>query len=240
MMKRWSYTKLLIGSLVLGLVLGIVLVRPLVAALSASGTDASRTDASGNGPDQLTLDADTLRPAQGQLADAYTGQAILEGTYTGVFSDPVAADPVVLGNIDLGLIHLEDLDGAVSGYVALERTLVFTEEHVVEGDAVGPHVGGPFDGSALELRSEKFHRILSEERTLDDGRRLPEQLVTRQFQLVSTQVQTDGASIEGIYRETFWGLSPEPVTVVGTFDLLQWTPRFVYKQIYLPLVIRRE
>ncbi|MEZ4617699.1 MAG: Ig-like domain-containing protein [Caldilineaceae bacterium] len=41
----------------------------------------------------------------------------------------------------------------------------------------------------------------------------------RQFRLVSTNVANDGGELNGEYRETLWGYTSAPVTVVGTFTL---------------------
>ncbi|MCL4862624.1 MAG: tandem-95 repeat protein, partial [Caldilineaceae bacterium] len=45
------------------------------------------------------------------------------------------------------------------------------------------------------------------------------QTVTRQFILTSTSVEDKGNILRGAYRETVWGFSPQPATVVGTFAL---------------------
>ena len=134
-----------------------------------------------------------------------------------------------LGYIDLALALVQSGD-VVTGYVSLDRTLVFTQEHTIDGYAVGPLVSGTFDGTLLRLESEKFSRVMSSGRTLEeDGRVLPERTATRQFSLVSTEVRadtdrTDRVDLVGEYRETIWGLTPQPITVVGTFSL--WRPVF--------------
>lgn len=204
-MRRIGYTKLVIGVLVAALTLGMAAVRPLVAARNQSSWQ--------------TLD---LRPAQLAEADLngeYAGQVALEGVFTGVYSDLLEPTAMDLGYIDLALA-LEQSDGEVSGYVSLDRTLVFTQEHTIDEQAVGPLVSGTFDGATLQLESEKFFRVVSPGRTLPEDRRiLPERTATRQFSLVSTEVQNAGARLAGTYRETIGGLVPEPVTVVGTFSL---------------------
>ena len=135
-------------------------------------------------------------------------------------------------------LDLEASDGTVSGYVALDHTLVFTREHEMDGHAVGPRVSGTFDGSTLRLESETFSQVMSPKRTLQDGRILPERRATRQFRVVSTWVLTDGARLEGEYRETVWGLTPQPVTIVGTFDLFAAPQKVELENLYLPLVMR--
>jgi hypothetical protein len=219
MMKRIGYTQLVIGLLLGALVIGIVVVR-----VESGGTALNQRPA---------------RAAGADLKDEYAGQVALEGVFSGVFNDTVEPNAIDLGYIDLALV-LEGAGGAVSGYVSLERTLVFTGEHEMDGKAVGPLLSGTFDGTTLRLTSEKFTRVLSERRLLpEDGRILPERRVMRQFRLVSTEVQTDGIRLEGEYRETVWGLLPQPVTVVGTFGLNQVAPVLEFEDIYMPLVLKR-
>jgi hypothetical protein len=220
MMKRIGYTQLVIGLLLGALVIGIVVVR-----VESGGPALSRRSARAAGADPN---------------GAYAGQVALEGVFSGVFSDTVEPNAIDLGYIDLALA-LEGAGGAVSGYVSLERTLVFTAEHTLDGKPIGPLVSGTSGGTTLRLTSEKFSRVVSERRTLpEDGRILPEQRVMRQFSLVSTEVQTDAVRLEGEYRETVWGLTPQPVTVVGTFGLLQVAPVLEFEQIYLPLVLKHQ
>jgi hypothetical protein len=227
-MKRIGYTKLVTGILAAGLVLGMVVVRPLVAAHS--------------GLDEQIPDFHLVNPEQAQVDGLYAGQVNLEGVFTGVFSDPLAPQQEIdLGTIEIALA-LQQSDNEVTGYVALERTLIFTQEHTIAGKAVGPLVSGSFDGTTLELTSDKFDRVVSRGRTLKDGRILSESRATRQFQLRSTAVQADGARLEGIYRETIWGITPEPVTVEGVFDIQYFdlpkvTP-LLEERIFVPLVMK--
>jgi hypothetical protein len=235
-MRRISYVQLAIGALVVALVLVIAANLPSAAARGALG-------------ERLT------NPSQAQLAEAqvegeYSGQVVLEGVFTGVYSDTCEPITMTLGTIDLALV-LEKCSGdtcpggqhqGVTGHVVLSRTLFFTQEHTIDGQALGPLVSGTFDGTTLRVESEKFFWIVSAGRTLPtDGRVLPESRATRQFSLVSTEVHTTGAQLAGIYRETIWGIRPDPVTVVGTFSLNRpvfpesWRGGF---DIYLPLVLR--
>ena len=183
-MRRIGYTKLVIGVLVAALVLGLMVVQPPVAARNQSSWQ--------------TVD---LRPAQSAEADVngeYAGQVALEGVFTGVYSDPLEPNEMDLGYIDLALA-LEQSDGEVSGHVVLTGTLVFTQEHTIDGGAVGPLVSGTFDGTTLQLTSEQFSQVVFSGRTLPvDGRILPERTATRQFSLVSTEVQNAGARLAGI------------------------------------------
>jgi hypothetical protein len=225
MMRGIGYTKLVTGVLIAALVLGMAATRPLIAARSRS---------SGH-----TLDHDPAELAEALVNGEYAGQVALEGVFTGVFSDTLEPNEIDLGYIDLALA-LEQSGGEVSGHVVLTHTLVFTQEHTIDGGGIGPLVAGTFDGTTLQLTSEKFYRVMSGGRTRADGRILPERTATRQFSLISTEVVSPGARLVGEYRETIWGLTPLPVTVVGTFGLRP--PAFAEpprgQRSYLPLVLK--
>jgi hypothetical protein len=114
-----------------------------------------------------------------------------------------------LGAIDLAL-QLSQNGNAVTGYVDLAKTLVFSVEHTLAGPPVvktGPNVQGTFDGTNLALTSEQVSMNLN-------GR-----TVQRQFSLTGVAVGGDPAQISGQYRETLWGYATQPVTVVGLFTL---------------------
>jgi uncharacterized repeat protein (TIGR01451 family) len=213
-MRRISYGRLVIGILVAALVLVIAANLGLAAARGTLG-------------EWLTNPPQT-QSTEVQVEGEYSGQVTLEGVFTGVYSDTHEPVTMTLGTIDLALV-LEECgedtcpggqSQGVTGHVVLSRTLVFTQEHTIGVEAVGPLVSGTFDGTTLRVESEKFVWVISAGRTLPtDGRILPESRVTRQFSLVSTDVHTTGAQLDGIYRETVWGIRPDPVTVVGTFSL---------------------
>jgi hypothetical protein len=115
-----------------------------------------------------------------------------------------------LGNIDLAL-KLGQNGSALSGYVSLDKTLVFAEAHTIKNGNVtvkiGPYVTGSLNGKKLTLVSERVATTLS-------GRP-----IQRQFQLSGTIGTGDGSKITGEYRETLWGATRQPVTVLGTFTL---------------------
>jgi hypothetical protein len=235
-MKRIGYVQLAIGVSAAALVL---MIAANLASAAARGTFGER----------LT-NLPRTQSAEAQVEGEYSGQVMLEGVFTGVYSDTREPITMTLGTIDLALVLEECNDDTcpggqsqgVIGHVVLSRTLVFTQEHMIGGEAVGPLVSGTFDGTTLRVESEKFFWVVSAGRTLPtDGRVLPESRATRQFSLVSTEVHTTGAQLAGIYRETIWGIRPDPVTVVGTFSLHRpvfpesWSGGF---DIYLPLVLR--
>lgn len=161
-------------------------------------------------------------PAQNnaaQVMGGYGGAVKLAVTVGGVFSDTLATPPApgagtptppALGQIDLSL-QLTQTGNALSGYVSFDRTLVFSVEHTLGSGAsalkIGPYVNGSFDGTNLTLQSEQVSLTVS-------GRN-----VQRQFRLTGKTKKSDGSQISGEYRETLWGYSSVPVTVIGTFEM---------------------
>lgn len=168
---------------------------------------------------QQTANSVTVKADTAQLAGDYRGTVDLQFVVAGVYSDTLAAPPPPaegapelpdLGAIDLAL-NLTQTNDAVSGYVNLDRTLVFLEAHTIPNGGstlkIGPYVNGSFDGTNLTIVSEQVAATLSG------------QPIQRQFRLTGAIVASDGSQISGEYRETLWGATREPVTVVGTFML---------------------
>ena len=161
-------------------------------------------------------------PAQAdaaQIAGDYSGVVKVEFVLGGVYSDTLATPPPPaagtpappdLGSNDLAL-SLSQTGNAVSGYVDLGETLIFTPEHTIQvnGSAlkIGPYVSGTFDGQKLTLVSERVS-------TTFNG-----QSIQRQFRLTGAISQSDGSQLTGEYRETLWGVAHAPVTVIGAFTL---------------------
>jgi hypothetical protein len=161
-------------------------------------------------------------PAQGdaaQIAGDYSGAVKIAFVLGGVYSDTLATPPPPaagtpappdLGTNDLAL-SLNQTGNAVSGYVDLGETLIFTPEHTIQVNGstlkIGPYVRGTFDGTKLGLVSERVS-------TTFNG-----QLIQRQFRLTGAISQSDGSQLAGEYRETLWGVAREPVTVIGAFTL---------------------
>ncbi len=163
------------------------------------------------------------------VSGTYTGLADLHWVLTGVYSQTLATptpmpggstEPGHVGDLDLSL-RLEQAGNQVSGYVVLERSLAFPEQHTVMVDgeelAIGPRVSGTYDGTTLRLQSERFSIVMSPERKPGGGQTISERRVTRQFSLTSTSVDEAGAKLSGEYRETLWGFDIKPSTVVGAF-----------------------
>ncbi len=159
------------------------------------------------------------------LNGEYTGQVELDGVYIGTLFTPNATPTQMddLGHIDLAL-NLTQIGNIVTGSVALDRTLVYKQVGSITATPIatpfpgtpsptpqqvglGPSVTGTFNGTTLELESESFEQNVAGQK------------VTRQFNLVATQVQKGGEVLVGTYRETIEGYSPQPSTVVGTFTI---------------------
>jgi hypothetical protein len=162
-----------------------------------------------------TIAAAAVGASAAQLAGDYSGAVKLQFTAAGVYSDTLATPPPAAGAPDLGAIdlalHFSQNGSALSGYVSLDKTLVFAAAHTIKnGNAtlkIGPYVNGSFDGTKLTLVSERVAATLSG------------QPIQRQFRLSGTISASDGSRISGQYRETIWGATHRPVTMVGAFTL---------------------
>jgi hypothetical protein len=210
------------------LVAGIIPLVALVLSLSAV-----RGMAGGSSAHAQPAPIEPAQSGAAQIEGTYRGPVKLEWTLGGVYSDTLATPtpqpagtpaPPDLGSIDLAL-QLSQAGNVVSGYVALDRTLVFTVEHTIMATpvgpaplpgtptprptplAIGPYVHGVFDGTTLTLTSERVSMIVA-------GRP-----IMRQFSLTGAIAQGDAARLTGQYRETLWGYAREPITVLGTFTL---------------------
>lgn len=195
-------------SLGLGLALGTLVLLVLVARISsATPTEAAQ-------PAALAQLAETTAVT---VTGEYYGLVELTHAFSGVYSDTTAPVAMSLGSIDL-VLKLTQTGTALNGHVGLTRdqdlnattlatSLVFTGEHVINGALVGPFVTGTFDGALLKLQSERVTLTVAG------------QTITRQFILTSTTIEDAGNILRGAYRETVWGFSPQPATVVGTFAL---------------------
>lgn len=209
------------------------------------------------------------RPAQSaaNLNGVYVGVAKLSDVVAGRYTDPLAtptpAPTVVAGAGKLGLdvelsLSLTQNGARLSGYVVLDRSLVFPQVAVVQATPVGPRVTGTINGSQFTIESEEFTVILAPERNIPapqgggpaPAQRVPEQRAQRQFRLVGT-VRDDGALV-GEYRETVirlvGNLPAPPSTALGPFQLnpplfaAAPTPRVTplpqTNRLYLPLISR--
>lgn len=212
--------------------------------------------------------ANKMTPSQisPSLNGIYSGVVTLQYVYTGVYSDAVAAPappgagtpaPPDLGHIDVALSlgqsggrlgHLADPgrdcpNGDWAGYIVLDNTLVFTEEHQIMVTPVAPPVGastpapapqplsigpcirGTQDGAIVYLESEPVSVVIAPQQTFTDPsattqpHTLPEQRVRRQFRMTIPTILNRGDTLAGEYRETIWGYSLQPYTIVGHFSL---------------------
>ncbi len=196
----------------------------LVLGISGVGMTLFRVNGLQSALNQVATQAQTAQvaPAQSnaaQIAGSYSGVVKLQFTLAGVYSDTLATPPPPasgtpappdLGSIDLAL-PINQTGNALSGYVSLDKTLIFTVEHTLPNGAaslqIGPYVNGSFDGTNVTLLSERVATNLSG------------QLIQRQFRLTGAVSQNDGSQLIGEYRETLWGAARQPVTVIGTFTL---------------------
>ncbi len=163
-------------------------------------------------------DAVAAQAEAAQVAGDYYGEVQLQFTVAGLYSDPLVLPPPTTGTPeppDLGIIdlalNLSQNDSAISGYVNLDKTLVFAAAHTIKNGnktlKIGPNVNGSFDGTTLTLVSERVAATLGG------------QPIERQFRLSGTIIANDGSRISGEYRETLWGAAHQPVTVIGAFTL---------------------
>lgn len=170
---------------------------------------------------QMTIQ-EQVAPAENsaaQMAGDYSGAVKVQFVLAGVYSDTLATPlppgpgepaPPDLGSNDLALA-LNQTGNAVSGYVDLDNTLVFTAEHTIQVNGspldIGPFVNGTSNGKNFTLQSERVSTIVNG------------QAIQRQFRLTGAVSQTDGSQLTGEYRETLWGAARAPVTVIGAFTL---------------------
>jgi hypothetical protein len=203
MKNRWLIAAL--GLLLAGGMGGLVLTYWRVGSLPAA---VGPMVAQAGGP----LGAEQANAAQ--VAGDYSGVVNLQVTVAGVYSDTLPTQPISgtpdLGSIDLAL-SISQAGSVLTGYVNLDKTLVFTVEHTIQSGGaalkIGPYINGSFNGTNVILTSEKVATTLNG------------QTMQRQFRLTGAISQSDGSQITGQYRETVWGAARQPVTVIGAFTL---------------------
>jgi len=222
------------------LVIGVLVAAVILVAAKALPLGASR--------ERDNVGVQRVRSVQAKpisLESTYGGWVQLNWSVPGVYSDTLTApegELQDLGRIDLGfLLHSEQ--NSLSGYVDLSNTLVFTREHTITTTqaittplAVGPAVHGTFDTvhgtfdiADLQLESERFSLVTN-----------AGQHVMRQFRL--TGAWDSLTTFTGEYRETVWGYGPQPLTIVGEFNLnlISGGNIALLYRIYLPLVLRQS
>lgn len=122
--------------------------------------------------------------------------------------------PASLGTIDLAF-NLDVSGTSIlhdTSYIMLEKTLLFPAMlPQVGGKDVGPRVSGTASTTSFSLATDNFTNVVS-------GK-----TVTRKVTLDSATVTNDGASITGTYTETISGLTPEVITVIGSFIIVKPT-----------------
>lgn len=169
-----------------------------------------------------------------QQADLFQSEVALLGTAdlksgaSGTYTDTWTTDELnalpedVAATIDISFLLEKGTGNGVNGYVELQNSLVFTTHHVISttrvsgigstitetvSTEVGPKVDGSLTGNQLTLLSERISY------KTESG-----QEVQRQFQLTADQGNQSDV-MRGEYRETVWGLTLDPLTVIGTFEL---------------------
>ena len=210
MMKHTWFNITIAGALMLSLV---VMITPMFSVRGMARPTAALA------VQPQTIDAAAVGANAAQLVGDYSGAVKLQFTAAGVYSDTLATppppaagqpEPPDMGAIDLAL-HLSQNGSALSGYVSLDKTLVFAAAHTIQNSGaalkIGPYVNGSFNGTNLTLVSERVAATLSG------------QPIQRQFRLSGAISASDGSRISGEYRETMWGATHQPVTVVGAFTL---------------------
>lgn len=196
--------------LLIGIAGGVFLSFPKGSLTVVFDTLAAQTQ-----PVQIALAA--TEPDQNnatQLTGDYSGVVKLQVTVAGLFSDTLSTQTITdtpdLGTIDLAL-SISQTGNALSGYVSLDKTLVFSAEHTIQKNGtalkIGPTIGGSFDGTKLTILSEWVVATMGN------------QTIQRQFRLTGTTSQSDGGRIAGEYRETLWGATRQPITVIGAFTM---------------------
>lgn len=151
------------------------------------------------------------------FAGDYSGEISLQFSVDSVYSDTIAYPSAeelnvapMLGTIDFGLQISQSLN-LLSGYVDLDKTLVFSAAHTIQQGSstlkIGPTIQGSINGVSITIESEQVSSQL-------DG-----QTILRQFRLVGEPDPTDNNVLHGEYRETVWGYLESPMTIVGQFNL---------------------
>ncbi len=193
MMKHTWFNITIAGALMLSLV---VMITPMFSVRGMARPTAALA------VQPQTIDAAAVGANAAQLVGDYSGAVKLQFTAAGVYSDTLATppppaagqpEPPDMGAIDLAL-HLSQNGSALSGYVSLDKTLVFAAAHTIKNGSatlnIGPYVNGSFDGTNLTLVSERVAATLSG------------QPIQRQFRLSGAISASDGSRISGEYRAT--------------------------------------
>lgn len=165
-----------------------------------------------------------------QVDAALLGTVGIEWGATGTFTETFATeDKNILADgettttnpvIDIMFLLQKEAGDGVTGYVELGNTLVFTTQHTISATVasnvlspagemgVGPRSTGTLSGNQLQLTSE---RIAYQTESGEE--------VQRQFRLTASANPGSGLII-GEYRETVWGLTLQPLTIGGSFSLV--------------------
>ncbi len=129
----------------------------------------------------------------------------LTGTYVGtaVITDPVGLDP-----LDLAIVLTQTNGVSLTGYIDAAQSLAYPKL-VVSPTVRGPAVSGSIISGTISftLQSEVFTNTGT--------------TVSRQVVLHTGVISDDGETLTGVYSETLWGLTPDPLVMVGRFTLIR-------------------
>lgn len=127
------------------------------------------------------------------------------GTYVGtaVITDPVGLDP-----LDLAIVLTQTNGVSLTGYIDAAQSLAYPKV------SVSPTVRGPAVSGSIISGTNSF-TLQSEVFTNTDT------TASRQVVLHTGVISDDGETLTGVYSETLWGLTPEPLFVVGRFTLIR-------------------
>lgn len=124
----------------------------------------------------------------------------LSGVYAGtvVITGPLGLDP-----FDMAIV-LTDTNGSLTGYIASARLLAFPITQMTP-TVQGPTVSGLRSGDSFSLHSARFTDTIS--------------TLSRQVVMHTGVISNTGEMLTGVYSETLWGLTPQPLNLVGYFSL---------------------
>ena len=171
----------------------------------------------------LPVSAAAVTPSAGRDAATTAGVSILAGSAGAAYrygGTVLPEQPQRLPELELTLVTTE-VSGAVSGFLDASVALGYPVLDAETGR--GPALTGTVEGGMLFLTSEVF--------TGTGG-------TSRRQVALHTEVFSDTEGLlTGVYTETVWGLSPDPVMIAGEFTLMRHGDQSAIEHwIYLPII----
>lgn len=184
-------------------------------ALGAAALGLGVAGAGGTPP--LSVDSSPRGGVQQADPLVLSGSIRLDGAFLGELEDHTkTVESRDLGMVDFVTeLHVSE-SGDLTGLVQSAMSPTFRVE-IGEQEGQGPAVSGRMHGGQLLLESIEFEWALSGATILQDGRMIPGRTAFRRFRLSGDATEDGGYT--GEYRETVSGVMPDPVTVVGHFDI---------------------